>query len=83
MVCYFRCPSGFPAFGGAAIGLHESRALGCHLVEARGFDQLLSVAAEVALGDIVAEDEDEIGRARSAAMAWEEDSSAVRMIEMN
>ena len=47
---------------GAAVTLEVARALGRHAVEAGSLDRLLPVTAEIVLGDVVAENEDEIGR---------------------
>jgi hypothetical protein len=44
----------------AAIHLKVARALGGHSIESRCLDQLLPVAAEIALGNVVAEDENEV-----------------------
>jgi hypothetical protein len=56
------------ADAGAAVGLGEPGAFGGQAVEARGLDELLPIAAQVALGEIVTKDEDEIrGRGGEAA----------------
>ena len=44
----------------STIGLHETRAFVGDLIHARRLDQFLPVNSHVALGDIIAEDEDEI-----------------------
>jgi hypothetical protein len=60
------------ADGRAAIGLQVARALARHPVEVRRLDQLLSVHAHVALREIVAEDEDEVGLRRGQATGGSE-----------
>jgi len=45
---------------GAAVALGEPRAFLRHAVEVRRLDQLLSVATEVALREVVAQDEDDV-----------------------
>ncbi len=49
------------ADGGAAVGLGVAGAFAGHAVEAGGLDELLPEAADVALGEVVAEDEDQVG----------------------
>jgi len=49
------------AHRGAAVRLRIACAFAGHAVEVRRLDQLLAIAADVALGEIVAEDEDQIG----------------------
>ncbi len=49
------------ANAGAAVRLQITRSLGGHLIDSRRLDQLLPVAPQVALGDVIAEDKDEIG----------------------
>ena len=44
----------------AAVSLHEAGALGSDLIHARRLDQLLPVNSDIPLGDIIAEDKDEI-----------------------
>ena len=46
--------------GGAAVCLLVARALGGHLVQMRGLDQLLTVNTDVALGDVIAENKNEV-----------------------
>ena len=52
------------ADGGAAIPLGEARAFLGHAVEVRRLDELLPVAADVALGEVIAQDEDDVRLAR-------------------
>ena len=52
------------ADGGAAIALGEARAFLGHAVEVRRLDEFLPVAADVALGEVVAQDEDDVRLAR-------------------
>ena len=65
--------AGGGADGGAGVELREEGALGGHAVEVRGLDKLLAVATEVALGEVVAEDEDEVGFGLGAEGGGEEE----------
>lgn len=49
------------ADGGAAVGLHVAGAFFGELVDAGSLDELLTIDADVSLGDVIREDEDEIG----------------------
>ena len=53
--------TGGSADAGAGVGLGEAHALGCHAVEVRRLNQLLPVATDVAHGEVIGEDEDEVG----------------------
>lgn len=53
------------AGGGAGVVLGEAHPALGHRVEPRGADELLPVAAEVAVAEVVGEDVDEVGRALS------------------
>ena len=48
-------------------------AFGGHGVEVRGLDELLAVGAEIALGDVIGEDEDEVGFAGEGDGGEQED----------
>ena len=52
------------AHGGPAVTLGEARALLGHAVQVGRLDELLPVAADVALGEVIAEDEDDVRFAR-------------------
>ena len=41
--------------------MHVAGAFGAELIDARSLDQFLAVNSDVALGDVIAEDENEIG----------------------
>ena len=45
----------------AAVGLEVTRSFCCELVEAGSLDQFLAIASQIALGNVIAEDEDEFG----------------------
>ena len=49
------------ADGRAGIGIGESHAVGGQAIEIRRFDLLLAVAAEVAVAEVIGQDEDDIG----------------------
>lgn len=49
------------ADGGSAVGLHVTRPFCGKPVEIWCLDDLLTVTAEVTLGDVIREDEDEVG----------------------
>ncbi len=44
----------------SAVGLQVPCALRCHLIDSRRLDQWLSIASQVALGDVVTEHEDQV-----------------------
>ena len=63
------------ADGAAGVGLGEAHALGGQAVQVRREDVLLAVAAEVAVAEVVGQDEDDVGarrlsRARRRRRAW-------------
>ena len=49
------------ADAGAAVGLHVACAFFGKLIETRGLSEFLAIDTEIALGDVVAEDENEVG----------------------
>ena len=49
------------ADGAAGVGLGEAHALGRQAVEVGRLDALLAVAAEVAVAEVVGQDEDDVG----------------------
>ena len=56
-----QCGAGGCADAGACVALRETQALGGKLIQVGRFDFLLPIAAEVAVAQIVGEDEDDVG----------------------
>ena len=45
----------------AAVGLEVTGSFCCELIQAGSLDQFLAIASQIALGNVIAEDEDEVG----------------------
>ena len=61
MLSCHKCCAGRGAYRTAGIGLRETHAFGCHVVQMGGTDVLLSVASQVAVTHVVTKNENDVG----------------------